>query len=346
MAKRKEDKSGNIIGDGTFHVDYTVYEFPDYPQIKSSVSKSSTTESVYVTYTNTENLESITVRFSWHENNAVKFGDQLHGDFATKNEILYRLKLLKKTHIPIFKKYIQGRPIKKSEIKNYEIADKTIQELYELNVGDDISIYKGKISKNGNYLLTGNKIYQQEVGRTAKYVPIGTVTIEDEIREKESKLTEKRNLFLKNNPLPEGYKFSSNDRTYINFESFRSNEKILLFQKDLGGGAFEYHWISKSPFGKNYTSKEYIDFLINNANKYIAFLETQNQSSNITALTTQFQTMLQEELKACSKGIYPKVCSLRDSERGFELIFKNVYDIVSQTGMSIGSALAQYESTL
>lgn len=65
-----------------------------------------------------------------------------------------------------------------------------------------------------------------------------------------------------------------------------------------------------------------------------------------TSLTDQFQTMLHEELKACEKGIYPKVCSLRDSERGFELIFKNVYNIVSQTGMSIGSALAQYESTL
>lgn len=64
------------------------------------------------------------------------------------------------------------------------------------------------------------------------------------------------------------------------------------------------------------------------------------------SIIDKFQSMLQEELKACEKGIYPKVCSLRDSERGFELIFKNVYDIVSQTGMSIGSALAQYESTL
>ncbi len=68
--------------------------------------------------------------------------------------------------------------------------------------------------------------------------------------------------------------------------------------------------------------------------------------NSTTSLTDQFQTMLKEELKACEKGIYPRVCSLRDSERGFELIFKNVYNIVSQTGMSIGSALAQYESTL
>ena len=47
------------------HVHYNIEDFEGLP-IVTEVSKSNSTESVYVTYTNTENLNSATVRFSNH----------------------------------------------------------------------------------------------------------------------------------------------------------------------------------------------------------------------------------------------------------------------------------------
>ena len=63
-------------------------------------------------------------------------------------------------------------------------------------------------------------------------------------------------------------------------------------------------------------------------------------------LIQEFKNQLKIELKACGTGIFPQICKMNETDRGFEEIFKNVYKIVSETGMSIGSALAQYESSL
>lgn len=176
----KTDRNGNFIGDGSFHATYDVIDFSkEYPQIKSRVSKSNTTESVYVTYSS--GLKSITLRFSNHENNAVKFGDQLNGYIASKDEILYHLGLKKRVFIPDTRLSVPYQQIKQKEVKNYEQAPLTIQEIYSLGEGADISKYKGKIAKNSNYLITGDKIEKFEVKRVDSFgqtVRVGTYKYE------------------------------------------------------------------------------------------------------------------------------------------------------------------------
>ena len=156
--KVKTDKSGNYIGDGRYHVEYSTFDFSEYPQIDIKVNKSETTESVYVTYKNNDNGKSIILRFSTHENNAVKFGDQLNGNLATKNEVLYKLGLMNRKFIPKKRLFISWKQPKKVDLDKYEVADKTMKELYDLGDGADISMYNGKLAKGSNYLITGDKI--------------------------------------------------------------------------------------------------------------------------------------------------------------------------------------------
>ena len=160
--KIRLDRSGNEIGSGNWHKAYKVFDFDDYPYISHRVDKSNSTESVYVTYSNNENGKSIKVRFSSHENNATKFGDELDGDFATKLQVLYHLGLAKRTFIPNTYLSIQKRKIAKKELGKYEVADKTIQELFALGEGADISEFKGKIAKNSNYLLLGDLVTREK----------------------------------------------------------------------------------------------------------------------------------------------------------------------------------------
>lgn len=154
----KTDKEGNYIGDGTFHAPYNIIDFSDYPQIITTISKSETTESVYVTYSNKNNSKSVTCRFSFHLNNAVRFGDQLDGNSADKKEILALLGIIKRVFVPKTNISIDYRKIKWAERKHYEEADLTISEMYELGVGADLSQFKGKVSKGGNYLILGDKV--------------------------------------------------------------------------------------------------------------------------------------------------------------------------------------------
>ncbi len=162
----KTDRRGNYIGDGSFHVDYNVTDFSKkYPQIKSEVNESDTTESVYVTYRNTDNNKKVTLRFSDHENNAVKWGDQLDGRWTSNDEILYHLGLKEREFIPDKYLSVPYRQIKKKEMKNYEEAPLTIQEIYALGKDADLSEYKGKLAKNSNYLIEGDKITEHEIVR-------------------------------------------------------------------------------------------------------------------------------------------------------------------------------------
>jgi len=152
------DREGNSIGNGTFHADYNVYEFEEYPQITNSVSKSETTESVYVTYYNKDNDKEAIVRFSNHVNNATIFGDQLNGNFTGKDEILYKLGLMKRVFIPRKFIYIPNRAVKYKDVDQYPKADLTIKEMYALGAGADLSKYNGKIAKDSNYLILGDKV--------------------------------------------------------------------------------------------------------------------------------------------------------------------------------------------
>jgi hypothetical protein len=159
----KTDRNGNLIGDGSFHTDFKVLEFSN-PGISSTVSKSETTESVYVTYKYED--RSITCRFSIHENNAVKFGDQLDGYFASEKEILFHLGLAQRVFVP--QTYLSHglSSIKMSTVLNYEVADITRQELFKLPEGADISQYTGKVLKGTNNIVNSKIVERFERKRT------------------------------------------------------------------------------------------------------------------------------------------------------------------------------------
>lgn len=154
----RTDRNGNYIGNGSFSAKHEVFDFTRYPQVETSVSFSETTESVYVTYYNNENNNRITCRFAHHENNAVKFGDQLDGYLATELEVLYRLGLATRVFEPETYLDISKCQVKKVEIPNYEMADLKISEIYALGAGADISQYTGKIAKDSNWLILGTEI--------------------------------------------------------------------------------------------------------------------------------------------------------------------------------------------
>ena len=157
------DSRDSVIGDGSVHADYKVFDFSKkYPQIVASVSKSLNSESVYVYYRNKDNGRVITCRFSWHENNATRFGDELIGGIAEPDEVLFHLGLKTRTFIPKTKLFVPSRTVSKKDLESgrYEEADKTINEIYEMGAGADISQYNGKLAKGSNYLILGNKILE------------------------------------------------------------------------------------------------------------------------------------------------------------------------------------------
>jgi len=223
----KTDSKGNNIGDGSYHAQFQVEKFEKYPQIESSVSRSESTESVYVTYKNTENDKRITVRFSNHENNAVKFGDQLNGYTASNNEILYHLGLKKRTFIPKTKLYIWTQQVskKKLEAGEYEIADKTIQELYDFGKNADLSKYKGKVAKDSNYLILDNKVNEIEEQRQGPFgdpVTIGHYEYQDIDK------IEKSNTITIFDWIEKGKKISSNPNNYLDPTIHRWKKKITI----------------------------------------------------------------------------------------------------------------------
>ena len=155
----KEDRAGNTIGNGSYHVKHDVMELGH--GIVTMVEMSQTTESVYVHYTHIENGTRATVRFSNHENNAVKFGDQLD-QFATGNEILFKLGLIKRTFVPNVRLMINSRQVKKIEMETYQVADLTIQEMYALGAGANLSAFTGKLAKDSNLLIIGEEVISFE----------------------------------------------------------------------------------------------------------------------------------------------------------------------------------------
>lgn len=158
MKTARTDRSGNAIGDGTWNNDPVIYSFPEFSQITTSISESATSESTYIRYFNNENGKSITVRFSNHENNAVKFGDQLDGNCATKDEVLFHMGLKIRIFIPDTYLSIWNRKVSKKELSSFEMIELTMTELYALGKGTDISKFTGKLAKDSNYLILGTQI--------------------------------------------------------------------------------------------------------------------------------------------------------------------------------------------
>jgi hypothetical protein len=144
----KRERTEECVGDGTHHVPYFVHD-----DIPHKVTFSEGSESVYVTYYEGEKF--ISVRFSNHGNNAIKFGDELPGPIASKDEILYHLGLKKRTFVPRKHLYIWSRMVKKTDVRNYEESELTIQEMYSLGAGADISAHTGKVAKGSSRLILG-----------------------------------------------------------------------------------------------------------------------------------------------------------------------------------------------
>jgi hypothetical protein len=149
-----------------FNVDYIAYDMSEFPMVEVSVSKSETSESVYVYYVNTDTMERVTVRFSNHNNNAVQFGMQLDGNMTTKMDVLYRLGLAKREFVYDQGLSIWNRQVAKLQLANYEEAELTIQEMYALGAGADLSQYTGKLAKGSNLLILGDKVgfFQKTTG--------------------------------------------------------------------------------------------------------------------------------------------------------------------------------------
>ena len=155
------DRQGNFIGDGSSHVEITIYDLADYG-VTSEVSESQCSESVYVTYSCAETHKCVTVRFSHHENNAVRFGDQLNGLLTSKDEVLYRLGLKKAVFVPQTFLYIGTQQVAKKRMHLYEETSMTIQEMYALGEGADLSEHVGKLAKGSNYLILGDTVMKCE----------------------------------------------------------------------------------------------------------------------------------------------------------------------------------------
>lgn len=157
MQFARTDRAGNIIGDGDWHISPTIIDFSEFPNISTSVSESASTESVYVTYTNNDNGKKITVRFSFHENNAVKFGDQLNGFLASKAEVLYHLGLRTRKFIPRKELSIARNTVGK-KVGNYERSDFTLAQLFARGEGASLEDVKGKLLKDRDEVIVGGRV--------------------------------------------------------------------------------------------------------------------------------------------------------------------------------------------
>lgn len=167
--KERYDENGHLIGDGSWHHPYHIEEFPGL-NLRITVQKSATTESVYVFYMNRETLEYAKVRFSSHISNDLKYGAVIDGKSPdARNEILFRIGLMTKTFIPRFVNHIHTQYVAKKKLHLYEEADKTIAELTALPAGTDISEYRGKIAKGTTLMITSDKILSVQRGGDFKY---------------------------------------------------------------------------------------------------------------------------------------------------------------------------------
>jgi hypothetical protein len=167
MNKVRTDKEGNYIGDGAFHNQYHIEDMSMYADVDVRLEKSNTSESVYVVYTRAvgSEIKSIKVRFSNHNNNGVRLGMELDGNFASREEILYHLDYATREFIPQTQLMIASRQVKKVLIPTFEECDKTMRELYAMGKDADLSAYVGKLAKGSNYLIQGTKVEEHFVKR-------------------------------------------------------------------------------------------------------------------------------------------------------------------------------------
>ena len=137
-----------LRGDGTVHNDYIVEKIEG---VTSYVTKSNTSESVYVTYCKDD--KRVVVRFSNHTCNSLEWGNVLDGNFATVNEIKFRLEMISRKAILVEKTIIGTQKCKKVDMDKYEELEYTIQDLYKMPIDTDFTPFIGKRCKNSQYVV-------------------------------------------------------------------------------------------------------------------------------------------------------------------------------------------------
>ena len=167
--KERYDENGMLIGDGSTHCTYYIEDFGSMP-ICTIVNESLSSESVYISYVNTETNESVKVRFSSHISNDVKFGAVIDGYSGNvRNEILYRLGFISREFVPHYTNHIHTQYVAKKKLHLYEECDKSLAELVALPEGTDISAYRGKRIKGTNEIITSDTVLSIQCGGHYEY---------------------------------------------------------------------------------------------------------------------------------------------------------------------------------
>lgn len=69
---------------------------------------------------------------------------------------------MRRIFVPNTHLIIGKQSVAKKNLSNYEEAELTIQEMYALGEGADLSKYVGKIAKGSNYLIYSDKVLKYE----------------------------------------------------------------------------------------------------------------------------------------------------------------------------------------
>lgn len=176
MKKERVDENGTAIGYGDIHANYVVENMEGLP-VRVKVTESSNTESVYVKYYRTDGKSlpilddnyagCVTVRFSQHMCNGVKFGNYILGDLrnGNRNEVLYRLGFISKERVEVKAPFVFTRNIKKSAAAECEVCPLTMGDLTALPVGTDISKYNGMpLPGTENIIIASDKVGERVIG--------------------------------------------------------------------------------------------------------------------------------------------------------------------------------------
>lgn len=166
-----------LRGDGTWHNSHIIEDMSGLP-VRVNVCRADTTESVYVKYRRTDgkplrlnddnNSGCVTVRFSTHDCNGVKFGLYVKGDEVkgNRNEVLYRLGFIDMHIEYVYASFAPTSFCKKSKIKYLPVAPITLAELEQLPEGTDISHMNGMyLSDTVNTIIAGDVIGRHVVGK-------------------------------------------------------------------------------------------------------------------------------------------------------------------------------------
>ncbi|MDE7392880.1 MAG: hypothetical protein K2M80_00185 [Muribaculaceae bacterium] len=168
------DINGSAIGDGTWHVDYTIFDFGTLP-ISARVEEAISSESVYVTYIRDDSHEYVKVRFSNHTCNDIRFCEVIDGRWSDARElVLVKLGFMRIVKTPRYAKHIAFNAASLKKIKSgaIEMLPMTYSDLYDsVNIGDSLESYAGKaVNKDGKpVVITSAVVAEKEIAPIIAY---------------------------------------------------------------------------------------------------------------------------------------------------------------------------------